>query len=77
MTENQKLAAKIQKKITTINESKRISRKVDGFLDTYVEQVLPKKVVVDYDKMKKLEAIHESLKEVLLVNEDSIAKKKA
>lgn len=77
MAKNQELAAKIQKKITTINESKRISRKVDGFLDTYVEQVLPKKVVVDYGKMKKLEAIHESLKEVLLVNESSVAKKKA
>lgn len=27
--------------------------------------------------MKKLEAIHESLKDVLLVNEDSVAEKKA
>lgn len=77
MAENQKLAAKIQNKITSLNESKKISSKVNDFLDLYVESVLPKKTIVDYDRMQKLERIHESLKDVLLVNDDSVAEKKA
>ena len=77
MAENQKLAAKVQNKITQINESKKLATQVNDFLDLYVESVLPKKTIVDYDRMQKLEAIHESLKDVLLVNEDSIAEKKA
>ena len=77
MAENQKLAAKVQEKVTKINESKKIASKVDQYLDLYVESVLPKKTIVDYDRMQKLERIHESLKDVLLVNEDSIAEKKA
>lgn len=44
----------------------------------YVESVLPKKTIVDYDRMQKLEKIHESLKDMLVVNEDAVeAKQKA
>lgn len=77
MAENQKLAAKVQDKITKINESKKLATQVGDFLDLYVESVLPKRAIVDYDRMQKLEAIHESLKDVLLVNDDSVAAKKA
>lgn len=77
IAENQRLASKVQNKITKINESKKIAAKVNDYLDLYVESVLPKKTIVDYDRMQKLERIHESLKDVLLVNEDSIAEKKA
>lgn len=77
IAENQRLASKVQNKITKINESKKIAAKVNDYLDLYVESVLPKKTIIDYDRMQKLERIHESLKDVLLVNEDSIAEKKA
>ena len=70
--QNQELASKIQHKITAINESKKIARKVNDYLDLYVESVLPKKTIVDYDRMHKLEALHESLKDLLVVNEDSV-----
>lgn len=76
--QNQELASKVQNKIASINESKKIARKVNDYLDLYVESVLPKKTIVDYDRMHKLEKLHESLKDLLVVNEDSVeAKKKA
>ena len=77
MQENSKLASKVQEKITSIKESKKIARQVDNFLDLYVESVLPKKKVLDYDRMQKLETLHESLKDLLVANEDAVEAKKA
>jgi len=59
-----------------MNESAKIADKVDNYLETYVESVCPDKVVVDYAKMKKLEALNESLREVLLVNDEAVEEKK-
>lgn len=73
---NEQLAGKIQAKVNSINESKKLARKVDGYLNMYVESILPEKTVVDYDRMEKLESLHESLKDLLLVNEDAIEAKK-
>lgn len=73
--ENAALASKIQDKITKINESAKVARKVDNFLNMYVESVLPKKNVVDYDRMHKLEALHESLKDLLVADEDAVQAK--
>lgn len=70
------LASKIQDKITQLNESKKIAGKVDEYLNLYVESVLPKKTIVDYDKMKKLEAIHESLRNSLAMTDDVVVAKK-
>ena len=75
--ENQELAAKIQKKVTKINESKKIAHKVNDYLNLYVESVLPKKAIIDCDKMQKLEALVESMKDLLVVNDDSVEAKKA
>lgn len=75
--ENAELAAKVQNKIQSINESKKLARKVNNYLDLYVESVLPKKTIVDYDRMQKLEQIHESLKKMLVVDEDAVQAKKA
>ena len=63
----------MQTKIAKINESKKLAVQVNDFLDLYVESVLPKKTIIDYDRMQKLEAIHESLKDVLLLNDDAVA----
>lgn len=73
---NSELAAMIQNKVHSINESSKIARKVSNYLDLYVESVLPKKTIVDYDRMQKLENLHESLKDMLVVNEDEIQAKK-
>lgn len=73
---NEVLAGKIQAKINTINESKKIARKVDNYLKMYVESSLPEKMIVDYDRMQKLEKLHESLKDLMVVNEDSVEAKK-
>lgn len=75
--ENAELAGKIQSKIQSINESKKISRAVNNYLDLYVESILPEKKIVDYDRMQKLEALHESLKDLLVVNEDVVKAKTA
>lgn len=74
--ENAELAGKIQSKIQSINESKRISHAVDNYLDLYVESILPEKKIVDYDRMQKLETLHESLKDLLVVDEDAVKAKK-
>lgn len=75
MQENAILANKIQTKITKINENKQMAKAVDNYLNLYVESVLPKKTIVDYDRMQKLENVFESLKDTLLVNEESVQKK--
>ena len=62
--------------MTTVEESAKIADKVDNYLQTYVESVCPDKVIVDYAKMKKLEALNESLREVLLVNDEDVEQKK-
>jgi len=75
MQENARIASKIQQKVASLNESKKISQKVDQYLDLYVEKVLPKKTVVDYDRMRKLERLHESLKDALVADEDAVQEK--
>ena len=70
-------AAKIQDKVTQLKEASKLSGKVADYLDLYVESVCPKKTVVDYAKMKKLESINESLRDVLLANDDAVIEKKA
>ena len=75
--EHYELASKVQDKITQLNESKKLSSKVTNYLDLYLESVCPKKDIVDYAKMKKLEQINESLRDVLLANDDAVIEKKA
>ena len=53
-----------------------MARKVDNYLSQYVESILPEKTIVDYYRMKKLEQLHESLKDLMLVNEDAVEAKK-
>lgn len=74
--ENARLASKIQDKITKINESRKLARKVDGYLNLYVESVLPKKSIVDYDRLRKLENLQESLTEALEVNNEKLQERK-
>lgn len=75
--EHFEIASKVQDKITQLNESKKLSSKVTNYLDLYLESVCPKKDIVDYAKMKKLEQINESLRDVLLANDDAVIEKKA
>lgn len=75
--EHFEIASKVQDHITKLNESKKLSSKVSNYLDLYLESVCPKKEIVDYAKMKKLEQINESLRDVLLANDDAIVEKKA
>lgn len=75
--EHFEIASKVQDRITKLNESKKLSSKVADYLDLYLESVCPKKEIVDYAKMKKLEQINESLRDVLLANDDAVIEKKA
>lgn len=45
------VAGKIQNKVTQVNESQKIANAVDSYLDMYLEEVLPKKTIVDYKRM--------------------------
>ena len=77
LQKNAELTSKIASTAVRIDENKKVSKKVSNYLDLYVESVLPKKTIVDYGKMQKLEKIHESLKNMLLVNDASVEAKKA
>ena len=59
-----------------LTEAKKISKDVNDYLDLYIESVLPKKTIIDYDRMQKLEKLHESLKDLLVVNDDAVEQKK-
>jgi len=73
--EHTELAGKIQDKVVEINESTKIVDKVDAFLNEYVDEVLPKKTIVDYTRLQKLEKIQESLKEMFMVSDADIESK--
>ena len=66
---NAELAAKIQERVMKMNEAKTLAGKVSDYLELYLESVLPRKTVVDYSRMQKLERLHESLKDMLGVDE--------
>lgn len=68
-------SGKIQAKKAEQAQRKAISESVDNYLDTYIQEVLPKKTIVDYDRMKKLESLHESLKDLLVVNDEAVEAK--
>ena len=74
--ENFEIASKIQDKVVQLNESAKLEGKVSSYLDLYLESVCPKKTIVDYAKMKKLEQINESLRDVLLANDEAVEEKK-
>ena len=74
-TEVNELAGKVQSEVAKINESKKLAEELDNYLDCYLDEVLPKKVIVDYDEMQKLRTLHESLKDMLLVNDSAVEKK--
>lgn len=76
ISENARLSAKIQKRVTSVNESKKIATAVNDYLNLYCESVLPKKTIVNYDKLHKLEQLVESLKDTLLVNDEAVEAKK-
>lgn len=65
MNENVEVSSKIQNKINEMKVVEELSESVNGFLDEHVEEILPKKDIVDYERMQKLEQIHESLKNML------------
>ena len=73
--ENAKISEKIQKKITSIKEGKKLARKIDNYLSMYVESKFPEKAIVDYDRMQKLESLTESLRELLVVDNEAVQKK--
>lgn len=76
MRKNSELASAIQEKAARLDEQRKVSEKVDGYLDLYVESVLPKKAIVDYDRMQRLEKAHNQLREALQVSEDDIVETK-
>ena len=65
MNENAEISSKIQNKVNEMKVVEELSESVNGFLDEHVEEILPKKDIVDYERMQKLEQIHESLKNML------------
>lgn len=72
MQENVELNEKIQQKLNENKQLDTMADAVDEYLDLYVEEYLPKKTIVDYSRMQKLEQIHESLKTMLNSQETKV-----
>lgn len=70
------ICGKIQNKISSINESKKIANSVDRYLDVVLKEALPKKDIVDYHRLNKLESVFESLKDIMLINDSSVEAKR-
>ena len=62
-------------RLDIIKSQKVMTEAVDSYLGDCVKEVLPKKVIVDYKRMQKLEQVQESLKSLLLVNDDDVERK--
>ena len=66
----EKLQTVIDKYNTELTEG--IESKLSDYLDVYLEEVAPKDLIVAGDKLEKLEAFSESIKQLCNVNEISI-----
>lgn len=67
--EHQQISEKIQSAVNENKEQEPLVEAIDRYLEKYVEQILPKKSIVDYDRLEKLERIHESMKGLLQTKE--------
>lgn len=78
--QHDKLASDIQSKVSVLKESKKVDpsleKAIDGYLDMYVESILPKKTIIDYDRMQKLERIVESVKDTLVFTDSDVNERK-
>lgn len=53
----------------------KVVESLDQYLTTYVKEVIPESVVIDYDRIQKLEKTFQVLKESLLVTDEDVQKK--
>lgn len=74
ITAHQKEVFEKANKIDVLKSQKLMTEAVDQYLTDCVKEILPKKSIVDYERMQKLEQIQESLKGMLLVNDDAVQK---
>ena len=65
---------KLAKQKATELAERKVVDAVDAYLNEYVEKLLPESLVVDYDRLQKLEAMQESLKRTLIINDKVIYK---
>lgn len=76
LLEHAELTSEIQKgaimREAKAQATKLIAEKVDSYLTKYVDKMVSEKTAVDYNKLKKYETLFESMKDVLVVNEDAV-----
>lgn len=66
------LTCKLEKaEAVKIAEAKVVDA-VDSYLNEYVKKMLPESLVVDYDRLQRLEAMHESFKKALIINDSVV-----
>ena len=68
----------LSEKLAKIRSAKlterKIVRAVDSYLNEYVSRLLPESLVVDYDRLQKLEEMQKSLKKLLIINDSVVYK---
>ena len=77
ITAKQKEIYEKSSKIDLLKSQHVMTEALDQYLTEYVAEILPKRDIVDYARMQKLEQIHESLKEMLVVTEEEVEDKLA
>ncbi len=65
---------KLEKVIETLQDKndEKLMEHISDYLDTYLNEVKPKEVIVNEAKLKRFEKMFEGLKEILIVNDDVI-----
>lgn len=53
----------------------KVVESLDEYLKTYVKEVIPESIVIDYDRIQKLESKFQILKESLMIDDEVIQKK--
>ena len=53
----------------------KVVESLDKYLNTYISEVIPESVVIDYDRIQKLEKTFQVLKESLIVTEEDVQAK--
>jgi len=65
----------IKVKETEDEVTEKVVESLDNYLNTYISEVIPESVVIDYDRIQKLEKTFQVLKESLIVTEEDVQAK--
>lgn len=76
LSKHSQLCEKLKTRATQINESKKMAKTLDSYLDLHIKEAMPQEKIVNEAKLKKLQTLVESMKDMLLISDDDVSSKK-